>query len=156
MRRVNYEVKDNEEILKILKECETIRIAMNDDGYPYVVPVNYGVDYEDGKFSIYIHGADAGKKKVLLLKDNRVGFEVDYSSPVVVDEKLSCDSYVCYRSVCGKGNAYLLKDEEKIEALTKLMRHYTDKPVNFSNQMVSRTMVIKIDVTEIVGKFLEK
>ena len=42
MRNKSNEVKDFSEIVDIISRCDTIRIAMFDDPYPYIVPVNFG------------------------------------------------------------------------------------------------------------------
>lgn len=42
MRNKLNEVKVFSEITDIISRCDTIRIAMFDDPYPYIVPVNFG------------------------------------------------------------------------------------------------------------------
>ena len=40
MRRKNFEVKTQKELINIIDECETVRIAINDDDYPYNIYTN--------------------------------------------------------------------------------------------------------------------
>lgn len=42
MRKADREIKDFEEIKELLDECQTIRLAMHDEPYPYIVPLSYG------------------------------------------------------------------------------------------------------------------
>ena len=157
MRREKYEIKDEKRISEILKKCQVMRLAANDEnGYPYIVPVNYGFEIADGVWYIYIHGADAGTKKELLMKDAKVGFEMDINENVVINDEISCNSYMCYESVCGTGNVVFLENDEKVKALTEIMNHYSDAPIHFDKETIDKTMVIKIEVTKITGKFLKK
>lgn len=38
MRKADREIKDRGEIIKLLDECQTMRLALHDEPYPYVVP----------------------------------------------------------------------------------------------------------------------
>ena len=49
MRRKDREVTDQKEIFDILNRCDTVRIAMQGEKYPYVVPVSFGAEMQDGK-----------------------------------------------------------------------------------------------------------
>ena len=42
MRRMDRALKTPEEILRVLDGCETIRLALQSDTYPYVVPLSFG------------------------------------------------------------------------------------------------------------------
>ena len=42
MRRKDREVTDLSEIIEILKNCDVCRLALNDDGFPYILPLNFG------------------------------------------------------------------------------------------------------------------
>lgn len=77
MRRTQNEMKSIEEICAVLDQCKVCRLAMNHDGYPYLVPMNFGYEREGNKIYLYFHGANAGTKKELIEKDGRVAFEMD-------------------------------------------------------------------------------
>ena len=63
MRRKDREVADFTEQLAIIKKCDVCRIALNDeDGFPYIVPMNFGMDVQDGQLYLYFHCATEGKK----------------------------------------------------------------------------------------------
>lgn len=42
MRRSEREVTDCNEIRQILERAEVLRLAMHDEPFPYIVPVNFG------------------------------------------------------------------------------------------------------------------
>ncbi len=69
MRRKEREVENIEEIFDILNRCDTIKIAMHNGVYPYIVPVSFGTEIVDNKFIIYFHCAQSGMK-IDLLKAN--------------------------------------------------------------------------------------
>ena len=49
MRRKDREVTDFEELIAIMKKCDVCRIALNDGGYPYILPLNFGLAVKDGR-----------------------------------------------------------------------------------------------------------
>ena len=51
MRRNDREITDSREILSIVNECKVIRLAMLDEqGLPYIIPLNFGYRFADGVF----------------------------------------------------------------------------------------------------------
>ena len=68
MRRSDREIKDFDEIIKVINKCDVCRLAINDGDYPYIVPMNFGLNIEDGKVVLYFHCASEGKKLELLKK----------------------------------------------------------------------------------------
>jgi nitroimidazol reductase NimA-like FMN-containing flavoprotein (pyridoxamine 5'-phosphate oxidase superfamily) len=58
-----------------------------------------------------------------------------------------------FESVIGFGWARLLEQQEdKRIALGCIMRQYSNQEWTFTNEMVSKTLVIRIDIDEITGK----
>lgn len=58
-----------------------------------------------------------------------------------------------YESVCGTGNAAIADDAQKRTYLEKIMRHYTDIPFEMLEKAIEKTMVIRVEVVTITGKF---
>lgn len=46
MRRKDREISSKEEIIKIIQKEGICRLAIKDDLYPYIVPMNYGIDHQ--------------------------------------------------------------------------------------------------------------
>ena len=69
MTRREREVTDINEILKIMDACKIVHVGLVDGDQPYVLPMNYGYTYEDGKMVIYLHGAKKGYKYDLIEKN---------------------------------------------------------------------------------------
>lgn len=151
MRRKDREITDFEEQLAVIKKCDVIRIALNDDGYPYIVPMNFGVDVRDGQVLFYLHCAPQGKKLELIRRDNRVFFELDCGHRLILsDTRMSCS--MSYESVMGRGRIEILPEEEKLAALKILMRQYRAEDFPFNTEMVKVTTVLRLTVSEMTGK----
>lgn len=152
MRRKDREVTDLEQILDIMRRCQVCRLALNDDGYPYILPLNFGMEVSDGQVVLYFHGAAAGTKYELLKKDPRAGFEMDCSLQVILNEQ-DCECSMEYESVVGKGNIELVSGEEKVHGLQVLMRQYRDgRTASFQDAVVAKTAVLKLTVTQLSAK----
>lgn len=149
MRRSDREITDYDDILDVVRRCDVCRIAMFDEEYPYIVPMNFGYTIEeDNSMVIYFHGAKEGKKHDLLSKNNHVGFEMDISRPY---EKGSITMQ--YESVVGFGDMELILEEsEKIYAHRAILNHYNDGGVEVSGEMIRNTCMLKLTVKHITGK----
>ena len=64
-----------------------------------------------------------------------------------------CQYGLVYSSIMGRGTACIVEDvEEKIRAMTMLMKTQTGKDFAFNDRLVSIVSVIRIDVTEYTAK----
>ena len=75
MRRKDREITDFDEMMKIIAKCDTCRLALFDDEFPYIVPLNFATDVEEGQLYLYFHSAKVGTKLDLIRKNNKVTFE---------------------------------------------------------------------------------
>ena len=155
MRRKDREITDFDAIIDIIKKCDTCRLAMNDGDYPYIVPMNFGLDVQDGQVYLYFHCAMEGKKLDLLRRDNRVTFEMDCDHNFILyEERMSCT--MGFESVIGHGTMEFVADEDKFAALKILMRQYHAEDFKFNTDMIKVTTVLKLTVTEMTGKRRKK
>ena len=75
IRRVEKEIKQEDEIINLLMTSRRAVIAVNgDDGYPYALPTNYFFDKELN--CIYFHSSKFGHKVDSLRKSDKVCFTV--------------------------------------------------------------------------------
>ena len=151
MRRKDREITDFDEIVDVIRASDVCRIAMNDGDYPYIVPMNFGLDVQDGQVYLYFHCAMEGKKLDLLRRDNRVTFEMDCDHNFILyEERMSCT--MGFASVIGHGTMEFVADEDKFAALKILMRQYHAEDFKFNTDMIKVTAVLKLTVTDMVGK----
>ena len=153
MRRKDREVTDKQEIFNIMKKCDVCSLAVLDDTFPYIVPVNFGISLQNDKFTLYFHGAEAGTKYNLIKKNPHAAFEMNCSRKLITGEK-ACNYSMEYESVCGNGIIEILEREEKLGALTILMSQYSKNGeiYEFDEKAVAATTVYKLTVHEISGK----
>ncbi len=151
MRRKDREITDFDEIVSIIKRCDVCRLALNDEEFPYIVPLNFGLEVRGDQAFLYFHAASEGKKLDLIARDNRASFEMDCDHSLILsDEKMSCT--MSYASVIGRGTIELLPEEEKYEALKILMRQYRAEDFPFSTKPMKVTAVMRMTVLDMVGK----
>jgi len=152
MRRKDREVTNPEEIESILRRCRVCRIAMQDEEGLYILPLSYGYEMDNGRLTLYFHGAKEGRKISAIEKNSAVAFEMDLGGEPFGKEA-PC-SYGClFESIIGTGNAVIVTDSaEKIHGLQIIMRHQTGKEFNFTDAMASSVAVIRIDAKRYSAK----
>ena len=157
MRLHKREIHAPEIFREILEECEVVRLGLQDEEGMFIVPVNFGYDYiiENGKpiLSLYIHGAGEGRKADAFAADPRVAVEMDCCHEIITGD-YTCSYSYAYRSIMGNGVIRKLEDpEEKVYGLAKIMEHLApEAKIEFSETMLDRTEVFRIDVKSFTGK----
>lgn len=151
MRRKDREVSDFNEMISIMKKCDCCRLAMHDDAFPYIVPMNFGMKVEEEQVYLYFHCAKEGKKLDLIRKDNRVSFEMDCKHELIVNaEEMDCT--MNYESVIGQGIIEFVKEEDKEEALKIIMEQYHSEPFEINPKIIPFTTVLRLKVLNMKGK----
>lgn len=153
MRRKDRQITERAELVDVMKRCDVCRLGLNDNGYPYILPLNFGLDVDDENIKIYFHSALEGHKVDLMRSDSRASFEMDCEHELnYVEEKGYCTYN--FSSVMGKGTIKILDDdEEKMQALKKLMDQYhPGENAYFNPAALPRTLVYVLTVEAITGK----
>ncbi len=154
MRRTDREIKEFDQLLDVMRRCDVCRLALNDEEVPYILPLNFGMEVRDGTVVLYFHGAMEGTKYDRMARDNRAAFEMDCAHRLVVEQKNDvCSCTMEYESVIGRGVVEMVEDEEeKFHGLTVLMGQYHKEDCPFSRQVMARTRVFKLTVSQMTGK----
>lgn len=151
MRRAERKIEDEQQIGELLKECKVCRIGLNDNGRVYIVPLNFGYCYEEGKLTLYFHCAKEGRKLDIIKENPLAGFEMDCRHDLVTG-KLACQHSYHYASMIGNGEVHIITDkEEKNKALGLLMHHMTGKQFeefDVNPKLEQAVTVIKLEATE--------
>lgn len=151
MRRER-EITDPDVIRMVLDEAKVIHIGLTDGPYPYVVPMNYGYTWQDGKLTFYLHGGHNGYKYDLIEKNPNCAFELNCRI-VPFKGEVACKNGISYYSIMGRGTARFLDDpREKSDALSLLMQTQTSEPASFTEALTRVVRVFCIDVTEFTAK----
>lgn len=151
MRRKDREITDFDEIMNIINKCDVCRLALFNDDFPYIVPLNFGVDVEDEQLYLYFHCANQGTKLDLIAKNNKATFEMDCEHNIILyKERMSCT--MGYASVIGHGTIEFVDDAHKFEALKIIMRHYHSEDFKFNTDIMNITTVFRLKVLDMKGK----
>ena len=151
MRRKDREVENRAEIFDILNRCDTVRIAMHGNPYPYAVPVSFGMEIAGDKAVLYFHCAQQGMKADLLRANPFVCVEGDIFHKV---ETTAHGITARYESVIGFGKCQFLTDADEIlHGLKVLTEHYGyhDYPLDWCMGL-SHVLVGRIVLEKITGK----
>ncbi len=156
MTRREREVTDINEIINILDKSKVLHLGLVDGDEPYVVPMNYGYEFIDGNLVFYLHGARQGRKLDIIRANPKVFAELECDI-VPFEGDVACKYGITYASVMAKGKAVLIDDaEEKMHALTVLMKTQTGKNFEFNEKLVSVVSVIRIDIEKYTAKHRPK
>jgi uncharacterized protein len=148
MRRADRELTDCSDIEKIIRSSQVCRLAMVDDGEPYIVPLNFG--YSD--MTLYFHSAPEGRKIRLLRQVAKVCFEIDGEHELIQAES-PCNWGMRYASVIGYGVPRFIEElEEKRAALSIIMAQFSDGAFTFAEPAIAATAVFALDITTMSGK----
>ncbi len=147
MRRNDREIIDNELIKYFISAEKIMRIGFCDNGEVYIVPVNYGFNETDGNYTLYFHGAMAGRKYELAQNTPSVGFEID-GNYELIGADTACGHSARFMSVIGTGELSLIDGaEEKKTALENVMKQAAGRTgLEYDDEVLSRTAVFRLEV----------
>ena len=161
MRLKKREVTDKKVLGEILEECDVVRIGAVDEEGMFIVPVNFGYDFDTGeettRLVLYFHGAAEGRKAEAFALNPDVAVEMDCCHELITGN-YTCSYSYAYRSIMGTGTVReLTEKQEKIHGLIRIMQHMApDAEIEFLPEMLERTGVYCIDVTDFTGKERKK
>ncbi|MXY61656.1 MAG: pyridoxamine 5'-phosphate oxidase family protein [Cenarchaeum sp. SB0665_bin_23] len=153
------EIKSPQKIVEFCEAEHVGRIASIDsEGYPQVIPMNFVLL---GGF-IYMHSHIHGEKLDNIIKNEKVGFEIDrefeflpsyFTHPT--DASVADTLYV---SVVMKGTAHIISNKtEMCMALNGLMKKYQPEggyePVKPTDDTLDYVTVIRITPSSVRGKY---
>ena len=148
MRRKEKEISNKAEIETIILKSQICRLGLSDDGVAYIVPLCFG--YQDN--CLYFHSAEEGKKIDILKRNKQVCFEFDADTRIT-SGKTACAWGMQYRSVIGYGEASFIQEpKEKRKAFDIIMAQYADGAFEYSDKVLDKTLIIKIDISSMTGK----
>lgn len=154
MIRKDREITDRSAILDIMKRCHVCRLAFNDpqSGYPYIVPMNYGLVEREGVPVLCFHCASRGYKLECLARDHRVAFEMECDVELVYNPAHGHNTDI-FKSVTGRGLARIVEDPaEKTALLQALTDRYHAQPITVTATDAGRCTIFTVTVEALWGK----
>ena len=87
MTRREREVTDINDILQNINETKILHLGLSDEGCPYVVPMNYGYEYVDGKltrgYGTLVADVEEKEKALSLLMKQQTGKDFTFDEKLV-------------------------------------------------------------------------
>ena len=152
MRRRDREVTEMNEITHILNKGMVLHLGLVDQGKPYIVPMNYGYTFEGDKLVFYVHGALEGRKVDIIRKNPVCCIQIECDVQPFTGN-VACQYGCSYYSLDGFGTAKILDvPQEKMRALSILMKTQTEKDFAFNEKLVSIVNVIRIECDSYTAK----
>lgn len=115
MRRKDREVTDPVKIREIITACDCCRLGLCGGGRAYVVPMDFGFEERDGRYTFYFHSAMEGRKIGLIRETGWAAFEMDCGHEWVTGPR-ACDYTSRFRCVMGGGPVTVLETPEEKRA----------------------------------------
>jgi nitroimidazol reductase NimA-like FMN-containing flavoprotein (pyridoxamine 5'-phosphate oxidase superfamily) len=145
-------ITDTKQIEELILLCRQCFVGMiEEDGSPYVIPMNFG--YQDGE--IVLHSDSHGKHINLLEKDNRVciTFCTENNRILYQHKDVACSYSMESKSVLCKGKIDFIEDLAGKEKYIKIfMKHYSDKDFKFSTPAIRNVKIWVMKPEEITAK----
>lgn len=153
------EIKSYEKIKEFLEQEHVGRIAsLDEQGYPQIIPMNF-VFVND---VIYMHSHVKGEKLENIMRNNKVGFEVDknleFLPSYFFDPNDASLANTFYISVVIKGECKLVDEKnEMTTALNSLMKKYQPEggyqQIKPQDDVLNHVAVIKVTPEIMTGKY---
>lgn len=149
MRRNDKAITDPGLLDEILNKAIICRLALCDDGVPYIVPLNFG--YSDGY--LHFHSATEGRKLEILKKSPRICFEIETDTEPDPGGT-PCAWSMRYRTIIGYGVAEFVDDPgEKLASLNQIVKKFLGKDgFRFTVESMAKIVVFRVKITEMTGK----
>lgn len=153
MRRKEREVTDINKILKIIAKAKFLHLGLFTDSYPYVVPLHYGYEYQNGVLIFYMHSAKEGYKLDLIRQNPKVCITLETDVKLLSGGEIPCMYGSSFASVMGTGIAELVDNpQEKIHGLNLLMQNQTGQTFEINENMAATVEVIKVVINDFSSK----
>ena len=150
MRRMDRKIQNRGEIIDVLRRCDTVRLGINGEPFPYVVPVSFGFEDTGGGLEIYFHGAAQGFKHDLLDKNNRVCVEADIFHKYT--ETANGGVTALYESFIGFGTAGVVTGDEAAKGMDLILAHCRYEGFVYDKNALKMMRIYKIVLSEMTGK----
>lgn len=148
MRRKEKEITDRSEIEAVIKKALVCRLAMADENGPYIVPLCFGFRNN----TLYFHSATHGKKLDILRNNPRICFEIEGDCGIRSGDR-ACEFSMRYSSIIGFGTAEFVEEPgAKRDALDVIMAQYSDGKFTYTESVIKKTAIIKVDIDAMTGK----
>jgi uncharacterized protein len=143
-------IQNREEINKIILASKICYLAMSENDFPYVLPMNFALDGN----SVIMHSAQSGRMWETLKKNQNVCINWIIGEDLAwQDVKVGCSYRVKSKSVLVEGKVEFVDDfDEKTRCMNLMMGQYSDREFKFSKPAIENVGIIKVAIEKITAK----
>ena len=143
-------IQNREEIDNVIRACKTCYLAMSDNDFPYVLPMNFALDGN----TVIMHSAQSGRMWETLKKNQNVCINWIIGEDLAwQDVKVGCSYRVKSKSVLVEGKVEFIDGfDEKTRCLNLLMSQYSYREFKFGKPAVENVGIIKVAIEKISAK----
>lgn len=148
-------ISEREMLKKILDAKGVCSVAIHDEPYPYIVPMNFGYEWDE-KLVLYLHMAVKGHRLELLRKNPHVAINVSSWLDRVGHAPYRKETHD-YRSLTVFGSAEIISSEDNEEVFMRgmlLLCAHNDRP-GFEGAIrsrIHRLLLLKVPADIVTGK----
>ena len=137
------------EIDQIIHNALYCQLACSLNNEPYIIPIAYGYDGE----AIYFHTGMEGKKIDVFSANPKVCLSFIVDVKIHPNPLEACQWSFQYKSVIGYGDVKEINNlNQRLNALSAIMAHYTQKQWDFPEDELSKTRLWKVKLHDLTGK----
>jgi uncharacterized protein len=143
-------ITERGEIDAILKRCKTCYVAMSDNDFPYVLPMNFAMDGD----RVILHSAQHGRMWETIKKNPKVCINWTLGEELAwQDVQVGCSYRVKSKSVIIEGIAEIVDDmDEKERILRQFMNQYSELPFKFNEPAIRNVGILLVPISKISAK----
>ena len=143
-------IENRKEIEQIIKACKTCYVAMSENDFPYVLPMNFALDGN----TVILHSAQNGRMWETLKKNPKVCINWTLGEELAwQDAHVGCSYRVKSKSVLVEGAVEFINDyNEKYNCMLKIMAQYSDRNFKFNEPAIVNVGVFKVNIEKISAK----
>jgi len=143
-------ITERGEIDAILKQCKTCYLAMSDNDFPYVLPMNFAMDGD----RVILHSAQHGRMWETIKKNPKVCINWTLGEELAwQDVQVGCSYRVKSKSVIIEGIAEIVDDmDEKERILRQFMNQYSELPFKFNEPAIRNVGILLVPISKISAK----
>ena len=143
-------VVDLKQLREMLHHFDTLHIAFQDDEYPYIVPMNFGIGDDKDKIVLYIYTPREGKMTRLIKENPHVGIQAEtlYEYFCKPDKTVSNS----YSSILGKRIIEPVSHESYNEAMESILTHCGYETYPYNKDYIDTCYIYKIILNQVTGK----
>ena len=159
MRLKQREVSDERGLRAIMDACATVRIAAVDEDGPFIVPMSFGYEWEDGAElpTIWLHGSGRGRKAAAFAMEGAiVAFEMDIADGLIEGGTRATTAWRIAASWAPGASRRSRREKTRSTDSTSSWSARPRRAVRLWAGIIDRTSVWRLEVEQMTGKRHER